>query len=178
MEISEHELAILNFYRSSELHGGLILGEVARRSRDGELASQLLTHAAEEVVHARLWNDAIIAVGGVVRPVKETYQTRFAAALGAPTSILRVLVLTQVFERRVHRHFLEHYRRPGTHPFVRATLRRMIDDEQGHLSWVKNWLDEQTGRRMEVRALLRSYAELDASIYRAFTIALGWSKAA
>jgi demethoxyubiquinone hydroxylase (CLK1/Coq7/Cat5 family) len=176
--VSEQELAILNFYRASELHGGLILGEVARRARDGDVASQLLMHSAEEIVHARLWNDAIIAVGGTVRPVKATYQTRFAEALGHPTGLLQVLALTQVFERRVHKHFLQHYRRPGTHPFIRSTLRRMIDDEQGHLSWVKHWLDAQTTRSVEVRGLMRSYTELDATIYRDLTLEFGWSEAA
>ena len=33
MEIPPRELDFLNFYRASELHGGLILGQVARRVR-------------------------------------------------------------------------------------------------------------------------------------------------
>ena len=46
-QVSEVELRLLNFYRASELHGGLILGQVARRTRDGVLALELLRHSAE-----------------------------------------------------------------------------------------------------------------------------------
>jgi len=176
--VSARELTILNFYRASELHGGLILAEVARRTRDGLLASQLLRHSAEEIVHAQLWNDAIIAVGGAVRPVKDTYQTRFAAALGHPTGLVQVLALTQVFERRVYRHFLEHHRRPGTHPIIRGALRRMLEEEQGHLAWVKHWLDEQRERHPDIPALMQRYSELDSRVYRELTTELEWAQAA
>ena len=42
LEVSERELGFLNFYRASELHGGLILAQVARRTRDGALSTDLL----------------------------------------------------------------------------------------------------------------------------------------
>ena len=59
----------------------------------------------------------------------------------------------------------ESLRRPGTHPRVQATLRRMLADERGHLSWVKEWLDRQTGaRRAAVPALMRRYSAVDAAI--------------
>ena len=178
-EIGDRELGFLNFYRASELHGGLILGQVARRTRDASLAGDLLRHSAEEIEHARLWNDTIRAVGGRVAPVRDTYQTRYARALGAPVGVLQVLALTQVFERRVYRHFVEHLRRPGTHPAVRATLRRMIEEEKGHLTWVKRWLDQQAlTRGDEVRDVMRRYAELDARVYDALTVELGWRGAA
>jgi demethoxyubiquinone hydroxylase (CLK1/Coq7/Cat5 family) len=177
--ISDAELRLLNFYRASELHGGLVLGQVARHARDGALALALLRHSAEEIEHARLWTETILAVGGRVQPVRCTYQTRYAEAIGCPAGILQVLALTQVFERRVYRHFLEHLRRPGTHPAVRATLRRMIEEEKEHLGWVKRWLDEQASSRgAVVAATLRRYAEVDARIYDALTLELGWRVAA
>ena len=37
MTVSKPEIALLNFYRASELHGGLILGQMVRRTRDPEL---------------------------------------------------------------------------------------------------------------------------------------------
>ena len=122
MEITSRELAFLNFYRASELHGGLILGQLSRRARGSELVLDLTRHSAEEVMHAQLWTETIIAVGGQVRPVRETYQTRYARHVGTPISLVEVLALTQVFERRVYRHFAEHLRRPGTHPHVCGTL--------------------------------------------------------
>ncbi|HEY9428355.1 MAG TPA: ferritin-like domain-containing protein [Gemmatimonadaceae bacterium] len=179
MQITQREAALLNFYRVSELHGGLLLGQLARRVRDSELIVKLTRHSAEEVGHALLWSETIVAVGGQLTPVKDSYQARYAASLGTPGSPLEILALTQVFERRVYRHFVEHARRPGTHPLVRAALRRMLEEERGHLSWVREWLDRQSRTRGdEVAALLRRYAELDARVYEELTRELGWREAA
>jgi demethoxyubiquinone hydroxylase (CLK1/Coq7/Cat5 family) len=179
MEITNSELTLLNFYRASELHGGLVLGRMVQRARDPGLMLELTRHGAEEIVHAQLWTETILAVGGRPYPVRETYQTRYAEALGAPTSMLQILALTQVFERRVYRHFTEHLRRPDTHLLVAATLRRMLEEEKGHLSWVKRWLDQQREQRgLEVDATLRRYAAADAVIYARLTLELGWRRAA
>ena len=178
-QVSEHELRFLNFYRASELHGGLILGEVARRARDAELSNELLKHSAEEIEHARVWTETIIAVGGRVHPVRNTYQAAYAAIIGHPVGVLHVLALTQVFERRVYRHFTEHLRRPGTHPAVQAALRQMLEEEKGHLSWVKHWLDQQAlTRGAEVQEIMQRYAAVDRQVYDALTLELGWRMAA
>ena len=180
MEITLRELDVLNFYRASELHGGLCLGQVAQRARGSELLLELTRHSAEEVMHAQLWTETIISVGGDVRPVRDTYQARYAAVLGPPATLLQVLALTQVFERRVYRHFTEHLRRPGTHPVVCATLGRMLDEEKGHLAWVRRWLDRQKAVRgaAEVEATMRHYAAVDAAVYERLTLDLGWREAA
>jgi hypothetical protein len=179
MQITEHELAALNFYRACELHGGLILGQMVYRARDPWLATELIRHSAEEIVHAQLWTETILAVGGTLKPVRTTYQRRYAAAIGRPSSLLHVLIATQVFERRVYRHFLDHLAKPGTHPRVRETLRRMIEEEKHHLSWVREWLDRQeTARGGEVAALIRRYGEVDAGIYDSFVQEYGWKAAA
>ena len=179
MEITSRELGFLNFYRASELHGGLILGQVARRARGSQLVLDLTRHSAEEVVHAQLWTEAIIAVGGDVRPVRETYQARYARFVGTPMALVDVLALTQVFERRVYRHFTEHLHRPAIHPVVRATLERMLEEEKGHLRWVKRWLDEQARTRGDVvKDTLARYAAADALVYAEMTDELGWKVAA
>lgn len=179
MQITQREGVLLNFYRVSELHGGLILGQLARRVRDSRLIVNLTRHSAEEVGHALLWAETIVAVGGRLTPERDSYQARYAALLGTPTSPLEILALTQVFERRVYRHFVEHARRPGTHPLVRAALRRMLEEERGHLSWVREWLDSQSrARENEVAGLLRRYAELDARVYEELTREFGWREAA
>src|SRR6476619_664727 len=116
MQITDRELTLLNFYRASELHGGLVLGRLVQHVRDPELILRLTAHSAEEVLHAQLWTETIVAVGGRPRPTMDTYQARYAAAIGAPTSLLEVLALTQVFERGVYRHFVMHLHRPRTHP--------------------------------------------------------------
>lgn len=179
MEITHRELGFLNFYRASELHGGLVLGQLARRTRDAALFVDLARHSAEETQHALLWAETIIAVGGKVQPVRETYQTRYARIIGTPTGLLDVLALTQVFERRVYRHFTNHFRTPGTHPRVRATLERMLEEEKDHLRWVKRWLDRQALVRGAVVAeTLDRYRAADAIVYAELTSALDWSVAA
>jgi bacterioferritin (cytochrome b1) len=178
-QVSDQELRFLNFYRASELHGGLILAEVARRTRDARLGNDLLKHSAEEIEHARVWTETIAAVDGRVHLVRNTYQAAYAEVIGHPVSVLHVLALTQVFERRVYRHFMEHLRRPGTHPAVQAALRQMLEEEKGHLSWVKQWLDQQAlTRGDEVQEIMHRYAEVDRQVYDALTIELGWRVAA
>ena len=171
--VPERELAWLNFYRASELQGGLVLGTLAQRVRDGALASALLRHSAEEIEHARLWTETLLAVGGAVRPAPRTYQEGYARELGPPRTILEVLALTQVFERRVWRHFTRHLRRSGTHPLVRSTLQRMLDEERGHLSWVRRWLDA----RPDSEALLARYSAVDERVYQEYLQFYGWSDA-
>ena len=171
--VPARELAWLNFYRASELQGGLVLGTLAQRVRDGALASALLRHSAEEIEHARVWTETLLAVGGAVHPAPRTYQEGYARELGPPRTILEVLALTQVFERRVWRHFTRHLRRSGTHPLVRSTLQRMLDEERGHLSWVRRWLDA----RPDADALLARYSAVDERVYQQYLQFYGWSDA-
>lgn len=179
MTPSKNEIDLLNFYRASELHGGLILGQMVRRTRDPSLILSLTQHSAEEVMHAQLWTETIVAIGGKPAPVRDTYQTRYADEVGTPISMLEILALTQVFERRVYRHFTLHLRRPDVHPTVAATLRRMLDEERGHLTWVKHWLDRQAATRStEVREVMRRYSEVDERVYAAISTEYGWRLAA
>lgn len=166
MQVSRAELRRLDFYRASELHGGLLLGQLARRVRDPELILELTRHSAEEVMHAQLWTETILVVGGRPRPVRDTYQARYAERVGPAMGVLEILALTQVFERRVYRHFLDHARIPTTHPTVRATLLRMVEEEKSHLSWVKRWLDDEALRRpAAVAEAMRRFAAIDEAIY-------------
>ena len=179
MEITRNELSLLNFYRASELHGGLLLGQMVRRVRDPQLMLQLTRHSAEEVMHAQYWTETILALGGRPSPTRDSYQARYAAIIGTPMSLLSMLALTQVFERRVYRHFCDHLKRAGTHPIVRATLHRMLEEEKGHLLWVKHWLDEQARTQPErVAEVMREYAAADGRIYEQLTAEFGWRKAA
>jgi bacterioferritin (cytochrome b1) len=174
MSVINSEIAVLNFYRASELHAGLILGQMVRRIRDPQLILSLTRHSAEEVMHARLWTETIIAIGGRPAPVRDTYQTRYAEAVGTPLTLLEVLALTQIFERRMYRHFTLHLRVPGVHSLVAATLQRMLEEERGHLSWVKRWLDEQAkNHAQDVRNVLQRYAIADQRIYDALASEFG-----
>lgn len=176
----DRELDLLNFYRASELHGGLILAQVARRVREPALVLALTRHAAEEVVHAQCWTETMMTLGGMPRPLRDTYQARYARALRAPMSLFHVLALTHVFERRVFRHFTLHLRRPGTHPAICATLRRLLDEERDHLAWGKTWLENQEksrGRELVMRTM-REFAEADETIYAELCDEYGFANAA
>ena len=169
MEISENELWILSYYRESELAGSLVMGRLARETDDDDLRVHLTEHCAEEAHHAWLWTETILKVGGTPKRVAETYQARYYAEIGTPTSLLEILALTQVFERRVIRHFRAHLKWPNTHPLVAKTLQRMIDDEVGHITWVKARLDRYASERGEavVTETMRRYTEVDERVYQA-----------
>lgn len=167
MEISENDLWILSYYRESELAGGLVMGRLARETDDDDLRVHLTEHCAEEAHHAWLWTETILKVGGTPKRVAETYQTRYYAEIGMPVSLLEILTLTQVFERRVIRHFRAHLKWPNTHPAVAATLHRMIEDEIGHISWVKDRLDRYAAEKGQalVADTMRRFTEVDERVY-------------
>ena len=169
MEISENDLWILSYYRESELAGGLIMGRLARETDDDDLRVHLTEHCAEEAHHAWLWTETILKVGGTPKRVAETYQTRYYAEIGMPGSLLEILTLTQVFERRVIRHFRAHLKWPNVHPAVVETLHRMIEDEVGHISWVKDRLDRYGAEKGEavVAETMRRFTEVDERVYEA-----------
>ncbi len=167
MEISDNDLWILSYYRESELAGALIMGRLARETDDDNLRVHLTEHCAEEANHAWLWTRTILRVGGTPRRVAETYQSRYYAAIGHPSSMLEILALTQVFERRVMRHFRSHLRWPNTHPAVAETLRRMIADEVKHVHWVKEELarlSRDKGAELVARTLKR-FQQVDRKVY-------------
>ena len=179
MQISNIELDRLNFYRASELHGGLVLGQLVTRTRDPWLVEQLTRHSAEEVRHAQIWTETIIDVGGRPSPLRRTYQSQLGDIVGAPASVFQVLALTQVFERRVYRHFLMHDKLPGTHPRVREALHLMIEEEKHHLSWVQEWLEQEAQRRrIDLREQLAQYTRADEQVYSRLVVQYEFSKAA
>ena len=169
MEISENDLWILSYYRESELAGGLVMGRLARETDDDDLRVHLTEHCAEEAYHAWLWTQTILKVGGTPKRVAETYQTRYYAEIGMPASLLEILTLTQVFERRVIRHFRAHLKWPNVHPAVAETLHKMIEDEVGHISWVKDRLDRYAAEKGEaiVTETMRRFTEVDERVYEA-----------
>lgn len=167
LKISDNDIWILSYYRESELAGGLVMGRLSQETEDDVLRAKLTEHCAEETRHAWLWTETLQKLGAQPRRVRETYQTRYQQRLGAPRTMLDVLALTQVFERRVVRHFTAHLSWPGTHPIIADTLRTMIAEEAGHISWVREWLDEHATRhgKTVVQAKLREYEAVDRAIY-------------
>ena len=167
LEISENELWLLSYYRESELAGALLMGRLARETDDDDLRVRLTEHCAEEARHAWAWTECIQKVGGTPRKVSETYQTRYHAAVGNPTNLLEVLALTQIFERRVVRHFRAHLSWPGTHPEIKRTLQQLIDEEAGHIRWVKDRLDDYAAAngKAVVDEMMERFKRIDEDVY-------------
>lgn len=167
MEISENELWLLSYYRESELAGALLMGRLARETDDDDLRVRLTEHCAEEARHAWAWTETILKVGGTPKHVSETYQSRYHAAVGNPSNLLEVLALTQIFERRVVRHFRAHLSWPGTHPEVKRTLQQLIEEEAGHIRWVKDRLDAYALANGEavVTEMLERFKRIDEEVY-------------
>jgi acyl carrier protein len=169
LEISENELWLLSYYRESELAGALLMGRLARETDDDDLRVRLTEHCAEEARHAWAWTECILKVGGTPKHVSETYQSRYHAAVGNPSNLLEVLALTQIFERRVVRHFRAHLSWPGTHPEVARTLKQLIDEEAGHIRWVKDRLDAYAAVNGQhvVDDMLARFKRVDEEVYDA-----------
>jgi rubrerythrin len=167
-ELTQDELWVLSYYRVSELAGALLFGKLALRTSDPQLAVYLTEHAAEEARHAWLWTETIRALGHWPIPITQTYQSQYARESGIPCTMVEVLLLTEVFEERIYKHFTLHARRANVHPAVRRTLGIMLEDERGHLGWVRNKLDQYERDGMDnIRGLRRRYQEMDDRIYRA-----------
>jgi len=166
-EAGQGELWLLSYYAASELSGGLLFGKLARWTADGELRARLTWHAAEEMRHAWVWTEALLALGGLPEAVPETYQSRYFAAVGMPSSEIDVLALTHVFETRVAWHLSAHLAYGGAHRRVVQALRTVLADEGAHLSWVRERLAScsERGRADDVRRALGRFSILDARIY-------------
>jgi len=167
LEISENDLWLLSYYRESELAGSLLMGRLARETDDDDLRVRLTEHCAEEAAHAWAWTETILKVGGAPKRVSETYQSRYYAALGDPSSMLEILALTQIFERRVVRHFRAHLSWPTVHPEVAKTLRRLIEEEAGHIRWVKDRLDAYAAIHGQagVDEMMARFQRVDEQVY-------------
>lgn len=178
METTAHELATLSVYAVSAQHSARLLGSIGRRASDPRLRLEIARRANDALRHAGLWTDTIRALGGKPQTDATTLQAQYEAECGPVGSVLEVLVLTQVAERRLARQMLRHFHRADVHPIVRAMLRRMIEEELNP-GWCTAWLEQAAGTEAElVRALGHRYAEADRAIADPFEERFSWKDAA
>ncbi|MBI4032543.1 ferritin-like domain-containing protein [Candidatus Berkelbacteria bacterium] len=164
--LRDAELAVLSYYRACELAGSILFGRLALHTTIDDVRVQLTHHCLEEAEHAWLWTKTIEELGHVPQRVTHTYQTEYGKRFGLPKDTLEILCLTQVFERRTLQHFQLHRDAPGTHPLIKATLQKMIDDESGHLGWVRTKLDEYEAKEPKrLRALMAQLTTIDEDVY-------------
>ena len=161
------ELWLLSYYRHCELGGALFFGRLARVVRPGRLQHEITRQFADEARHADLWGRCLDGLGLAPVRVANAYQDRYLDAAGLPASLMEVLAVTHVFERRAFRQYVAHARRTGTHPAVRAAIGELLADERRHLAWVRRALrdaEEEHGRD-EVRAAVARYDAADREIH-------------
>src|SRR5262245_59261411 len=151
----------LDWYRQSELEGALLLGKAVRAASDAGLIVSLVDHAADEADHARQWAKACQSLGGPWVRVLRGYQSFYADFGVLPASLVEILALTHVFERRVWRQFQQELSSLEWPPVARTTFERLLADERQHLEWVKTWLDEQS----DGAALVARYTAIDQQVY-------------
>jgi len=143
MEATERELWVMNFFRNSELHGALLMGRLARTLSDTDLLANATRHCATEARHAAMLSETIASVGGRIDPRIETVQERYSSKGGVPTSLVDLLVLSEVLEKRVLGTYRAYMHRNDVHPSVRETLREIIQEmEQEEEGEHAGWIDE------------------------------------
>jgi rubrerythrin len=139
--MNESDRWLLSFYRASETQGALFFGRLARILRDERVVADMTRHFADEARHAHLWTACLGELGASPLQLGRAYQDAYLEAAGLPASLMEVLALTHVFERRVMRQYAEHARRPGLAPPVARTLALIMEDERRHVRWVGDALN-------------------------------------
>jgi bacterioferritin (cytochrome b1) len=142
--LSENDLWLLSYYRSSEINGALFFGRVARTLKGGNLQAHVTHHFADEANHARYWTDCITDLDATPIKLREAYQDQYLQAIGMPANLMEVMAITQVFEKRVIGQYRQHLRVPGLNPRVRQTIERIMRDERWHIQYVREALAEMT----------------------------------
>ena len=138
------DVAALNFFRATELHGAVIAGQMARRTSDPQLILNLTQCSAEQILHSARLGELIIRQGGSPAPVRATYQDLLAGFTGAPVTIIEILVMMQTVERFMTAHFVRSDR-----------------------TWIQSWLDQHSRKyRAEVSDVTRRYASAEMRIAR------------
>jgi hypothetical protein len=146
MSLSENDLWLLSYYRTSEISGALFFGQVSRTLRPGPLQADVTHHFADEANHAKYWTRCIEDLGHNARKLSGSYQDKYLDAVGLPANLMEVMAITQVFEKRVIGLYHRHLRAPETHPRVRQTIEQIMQDERWHVKYVRDALAQMAGR--------------------------------
>ena len=167
MSLSDDELWVLSYYRTSEINGSLFFGRLARTLRPSPIQHDLTKHFADEAQHAWYWTDCLDRLGA--RPVKlsEAYQDQYLEAAGLPVNLMEILAITLVFERRVINQYAKHLALPDVTPEVNVTIDRIMQDERWHVQWVRDALagmEDKFGKDT-IEDTLRRFKAADAEVY-------------
>lgn len=165
--IDEDDLWILSFYRTSEISGALFFGRLAKTLKPGPIQRDMTKHFSDESLHAWYWTECIEKLGSHPLKLDQSYQDQYIAAAGLPANIMEVLAITQVFEKRVIGQYSLHSAVPRLDPEIKATLRRIMEDEKWHIEWIRDALKamEPEYGRDRIEATIRRFTEADREVY-------------
>jgi hypothetical protein len=136
---------LLNQYRAAELRGANAILRLLRLADSSSLQRDLTRHLRDEASHALTWTRAIERCGGEVVDVDDPYQGRLAEGFGIPRTLVELLAVTLVSERRGLAQYQEHAADAATPEFVLRSLRAVAKDETWHVSYITEEL-ERRGR--------------------------------
>jgi|GEM_PF-5263682 len=178
MRITAQELATLNGYCASALFNARLLGRMVRRTQDIRLRLELARRANDALRHAQIWAETIRALGERPRALASGFQERYEPFAGRPDTLVRTLVLTQTFERRLARQLVRHFHREGTDAIVRSTLRRMLEEEL-QPGWMNGWLNGDAGLDEDaISSAQARYSAADAAVGDPFVESMDQQRAA
>jgi hypothetical protein len=165
--LSENELWLLSFYRTSEIAGALFFGRIARSVKPGPLQVDITHHFADEANHARWWSECIADLGAGPLNLGRAYQDDYLSAAGIPANVMEVLAITQVFEKRAIGLYNRHLKVADPHPRIAATLHRIMVDERWHIQYVRAALREQEAVHGpdQVDATLKRFDAADDAVF-------------
>lgn len=169
MSLTENDLWLLSYYRSSEINAALFFGRVSRMVRPGELQTQVTHHFADEANHARYWNDCINDLDAHPLKMRQSYQDQYLQAIGTPNNLMEVMAITQVLERRVIGQYHRQMRVPNLHPRIRQTIEQIMLDERWHIEYVRKALEDMADRygAEHIEATIKKFTEADQEVYAA-----------
>ena len=166
--LTENELWLLSFYRTSEISGALLFGRLARSMRPGPVQMDMTQHFADEAQHAAYWTNCMKQLGAEPLKMSVSYQDQYLEAAGLPMNLMEVLSITQVFEQRVLNQYSRHLHAPQAgRPEIYGTLRRIMGDEKWHVKWVREALVSMEGTygKDRIQATLKRHREADHAVY-------------
>jgi hypothetical protein len=163
--LSENDQWIINYYRSSEIKGALFFGRIARIVR-GPLQADVTHHFADEASHAHYWTQCLDDLGYTPDRQTQGYQDRYLEAVGLPASLMEVMAITMVFEKRVIKLYSQHLR-SSPHPRVRQTIEQIMRDERWHVKYVREALQDMAIRYGDdlVAETIARYSAADEEVY-------------
>jgi hypothetical protein len=165
--ISENERWILSFYRTSEISGALFFGRLAKSLKPGAIQHDMTKHFADESQHSWYWTECLKTLGCEPIKLDQAYQDQYVAAGGMPVNIMEILAITQIFEKRVIGQYALHLNAPGTHPEIKKTLLKIMEDEKWHIHWVDKALESLAPEygAEQIKKTLEHYRAADQSVY-------------